>query len=349
MPQSLPVPNVQALAATVDGSSGIPDRYIRPDAESDPVDRAVNDQLPIVDLGRLLNPERCGEEYAKLDLACQDWGFFQLINHGVPAELIEKVKEDVARFFKLPLEERKALSQLPNNAEGYGQLFVVTEEQKLDWADLLFIRTQPPANRNMRFWPTNPPSFRDTIDTYSVALMEVATTLLRSMSVSLGLEPEFLVNIFKEIQQNMRINYYPPCPEASKVLGLSPHSDATGLTILLQANEVPGLQIKKNGKWFTVEPLPGAFVVNVGDLLEIFSNGKYKSIEHRAMVNTQKERISVAAFHAPPSCNIIGPLPEILKGGEEKYMTMSRDDYIREYFAAKLDGKSHLDRVKISK
>lgn len=112
-------------------------------------------------------------------------------------------------------------------------------------------------------------SSRDTINTYSLALMELATTLLQSISVSLGLEPEFLVNIFGEILQDMRINYYPPCPEASKAVGLSPHSDITGLTILLQANEVPGLQVKKNGKWFTVRPFPGAFVVNVGDLLEV--------------------------------------------------------------------------------
>lgn len=78
----------------------------------------------------------------------------------MPEELIEKVKEDVAGFFKCPLEERKALSQLPHDGEGYGQLFVTTEEQKLDWADLLFIRTQPLSKRNLRFWPTNPPSFR---------------------------------------------------------------------------------------------------------------------------------------------------------------------------------------------
>lgn len=108
------------------------------------------------------------------------------------------------------------------------------------------------------------------MDTYSAALVRVAISLLRSMSVSLGLEPEFLLNVFGEILlQSMRINYYPPYPEASKVVGLSPHSDATGLTILLQANEVPGLQIRKDGKWFTVEPLPGAFLVNVGDLVEV--------------------------------------------------------------------------------
>lgn len=78
----------------------------------------------------------------------------------MPAELIEKVKQDTAEFFKLPLEEKKAVSKLPNDTQGYGQMVVATEEQKLDWADMLSLHTQPPAARNLKFWATNPPSFR---------------------------------------------------------------------------------------------------------------------------------------------------------------------------------------------
>jgi len=107
---------------------------------------------------------------------------------------------------------------------------------------------------------------------------ELADSLFRLMSKNLGLGPEYLINMFKEQLRAMRFNYYPPCPKANKVLGHSPHSDATVLTILLQVNDVPGLQIKKNEKWFTVEPLPGAFIVNIGDKLEVISN-KIKRIE----------------------------------------------------------------------
>jgi len=74
--------------------------------------------------------------------------------------LMQKVKEDTAEFFKLPLAEKQAVSQSPNGLEGYGQVFVASEEQKLDWADMLTFFTQPEANRNMRFWPANPPTFR---------------------------------------------------------------------------------------------------------------------------------------------------------------------------------------------
>lgn len=89
------------------------------------------------------------------------------------------------------------------------------------------------------------------------------------MAKNLGLDPELLINTFQDQVQSMRFNYYPPCPQADKVLGLSPHSDASGLTLLLQVNDVPGLQFKKNGKWFNVEPSSGAFVVNIGDVLEV--------------------------------------------------------------------------------
>lgn len=84
----------------------------------------------------------------------------QLINHGVPEEAILQMKTDTEKFFKLPLDEKKACAQLPNNLEGYGQAFVVSEEQKLDWGDMLFLIPQPVSQRNLRFWPNNPSSFK---------------------------------------------------------------------------------------------------------------------------------------------------------------------------------------------
>lgn len=84
----------------------------------------------------------------------------QLINHGISEEVIEQVKIDTQEFIQLPLEEKKAFAQLPTSIEGYGQAFVVSEEQKLDWGDMLFLFPHPATLRNLRFWPTNPTSFR---------------------------------------------------------------------------------------------------------------------------------------------------------------------------------------------
>lgn len=85
----------------------------------------------------------------------------QLINHGIPKEVIERIKIDMEEFFQLPLEKKKAYAQVPNNLEGYGrQTFVVSENESLDWTDSFFLVGLPVVERNMRFWPTDPASFR---------------------------------------------------------------------------------------------------------------------------------------------------------------------------------------------
>lgn len=91
------------------------------------------------------------------------------------------------------------------------------------------------------------------------------------MARNLGLASEKLTSLFEDGIQGIRMNYYPPCLQANKVIGLTPHSDATGLTLLTQANEVQGLQIKKNAKWVPINPIPGAFIINVGDIIEVIT------------------------------------------------------------------------------
>uniref|UniRef100_A0A0D9XME4 Fe2OG dioxygenase domain-containing protein n=1 Tax=Leersia perrieri TaxID=77586 RepID=A0A0D9XME4_9ORYZ len=112
------------------------------------------------------------------------------------------------------------------------------------------------------------------------------------------------------------MNYYPPCQQADKVIGLSPHTDVVGLMLLLQVSDVQGLQIKRDGKWFSVNALNGALIVNIGDTLEILSNGKFKSVEHRAVIHPNKERISAALFHYPRENLVLSPLPEFVKDGK---------------------------------
>ncbi|CAI0396540.1 unnamed protein product [Linum tenue] len=245
---SLPVPNVQQLASRYEG---VPVRYIRPELELERVSNDEYDRIPLIDMSKL-NDVR-DDEAAKLHSACKDWGFFQVINHGVAEEVILKMKADIQEFFSRPLEEKMEYAQLPNGIEGYGQAFVVSEEQKLDWGDMLYINAQPVNRRNMRLWPS---SLRASLDQYSIELEKVAQSLMISMAKNLGVEHEKLLDLFKEGVQTVRMNYYPPCEQASKVIGIAPHSDGSGLTLLNQVNEVQGLQIKKDGKWVPVDPIP---------------------------------------------------------------------------------------------
>ncbi|XP_049408429.1 probable 2-oxoglutarate-dependent dioxygenase SLC1 [Solanum stenotomum] len=122
---------------------------------------------------------------------------------------------------------------------------------------------------------------------------------------------EEMLKEFEDGSQLMAVNFYPPCPNPDLTLGMPPHSDYGFLTLLLQ-DEVEGLQVKCNDDWVTIQPIPNAFVVNVGDHLEIFSNGKYKSVLHRVLVNSLKSRISVASLHSLPFNSIIKPSPKLI-------------------------------------
>ncbi|KAK3183082.1 hypothetical protein Dsin_030368 [Dipteronia sinensis] len=340
---SLPVENVQALASN--NLDDIPSRYIRPELESDEVLINSSLQIPVIDMSKLVHNDDY-EELAKLHSACKDWGFFQLINHGLSEAVIEKMKIDIQEFFKLPLEEKMAYAQLPNTIEGYGQAFVVSEDQKLDWGDMLFLLSQPASIRNINLWPTNPASFRASLEEYSRTLENVKMNLFRLMAKNLGLESGHLASLFQDGIQGVRMNYYPPCAQANKVVGLTKHSDATGLTLLVQVNQVEGLQINKNGKWVPIKPLPDALIVNIGDIMEIMSNGEYKSIEHRAVVNPEKERLSIAAFHSPNMKTMIGPLTYLVKD-KENYKTITLEEFVRQVINSKLDGKSLLTHMKL--
>ncbi|KAG8385359.1 hypothetical protein BUALT_Bualt03G0034900 [Buddleja alternifolia] len=153
--------------------------------------------------------------------------------------------------------------------------------------------------------------------------------------------------MFENGMQSMRMNYYPACPEPDKVIGLTPHSDASGITILLQLNGVEGFQVKKDGIWIPLKSLPDAFVVNLGDIIEILSNGLYKSIEHRAVVNSEKERTSIAMFFNPKFEAQVGPSPSLLINQKPLFRHMKLEHYVKDFFSRKLNGKSFIDYMKI--
>ncbi|KAF2950063.1 hypothetical protein DAI22_01g163800 [Oryza sativa Japonica Group] len=272
----------------------------------------------------------------------------QLINHSVPEDVVDGMKANARGFFELPAETKKQFAQERGQLDGYGQLFVVSEDQKLDWADILFLNTLPVQNRNFRFWPNQLAKFRSALDKYSAAVKSIVDFLLVTVANNLGVDPEVIANkCGTDGIQAVRMNYYPPCVQADKVIGFSPHSDSDLLTLVLQVNEVDGLQIKRNETWFPVRPLEGAFIVNVGDILQIFTNGRYKSAEHRAVVDMKKERLSIAAFHSPSVHAVIGPLKEMVAHEHEAvYRSIGHDEFMKLFFSSKLEGKSFLDRMK---
>ncbi|XXG90539.1 hypothetical protein AAC387_Pa12g2279 [Persea americana] len=345
---SILVPSVQELAK--ENVISVPPRYLRPDQDPPLINSPLRSvSIPIIDMDKLLLQESSAAELEKLHSACKEWGFFQLVNHGVSSSLVENMKYEIQNFFKLPLEEKKRFWQQPGDLEGFGQIFVVSEEQKLDWGDMFYLTTLPLHMKKRRLFDHLPLSFRETMEAYSLEMDKLAMSTLGFMARALGMKAEEIRELFDEGFQSMRMNYYPPCPQPESAIGLAPHSDASGITILLQVNEVEGLQIRKDGMWIPVMPLPNAFTINIGDIMEIVSNGAYRSIEHRATVNSVRERLSIATFHSARMTAVMGPSPSLINlESPALFRSEHAEKYFKNFFARKLLGKSNLDYTRIN-
>lgn len=345
--KSLPVPSVQEIVKN--DSQSVPERYIQ-EHKNRPLGSdscSISSQIPIIDLHLLA----CGDEdeRTKLNFACKEWGFFQVINHGVAEEVLQKMKTAVAAFFELPLEEKKKYSMAENDLQGYGQGYVVSDQQKLDWGDLIFLLTLPNKYKKMKYWPVTVTGFKEAIEEYATEMHKVTEEILGNLSLLMGMDKDGLRLLHAEMKQAMRLNYYPTCSRPDLVLGVSPHSDASSITVLLQDDEITGLQIRHKGGWVPVKPIPNALVVNIGDAIEAWSNGMYKSIEHRAVTNEKRARMSIATFLIPEDDVEIGPVDSVVGTYHQPvmYKKIKYVDYLRYTLSREMDGKAHTEFLKL--
>ncbi|KAI3831900.1 hypothetical protein MKX03_022272 [Papaver bracteatum] len=348
----LSVPSVQELAKQ--SLAEVPARYIRADQDSLSPNLSsislIHETVPVIDLKKILSPEpNIGDlELERLHSACKDWGFFQVVNHGVDILLVEKVNSEIQGFFNLPMDEKKKFWQEEGDFEGFGQAFVHSEDQKLDWGDMFFIRTLPQDMRKLWLFPNLPIPLRETIESYSLELGKLSLTLIKSMEKALQIKTNVMAEWFEDVKQSMRMNYYPPCPQSEHVIGLTTHLDPGGLTVVLQLNEVDGLQIKKEETWVPIKPLPNAFVVNIGDILEA-------SIEFLSSISQQVRVLTVNSFLLPfdrtfhiPKRTEIGPIHGLITTEKPVlFRTVGYKDYVKEFLSRKLDGKSFLDSMRV--
>ncbi|KAF8394536.1 hypothetical protein HHK36_020747 [Tetracentron sinense] len=338
-----------------DRPSTIPDRYVRDMVERptlDTVPLSSSLQIPIIDLSKLIkgNKDQSQSELLKLYSSCKDWGFFQVINHGIETSLLEAIEKVAMDFFMLPLEEKEKYPMAPGTVQGYGHAFVFSEDQKLDWCNMLALGVEPHYIRNPKLWPTKPAKLSETIEMYSSNIRKLCQNLLRFIAVSLSLIQDTFDEMFGVAVQAVRMNYYPPCSRPDLVLGLSPHSDGSAITVLQQGKgSSVGLQILKDNIWVPVQPVPNALVINIGDTLEVLTNGKYKSVEHRAVTHKENDRLSIVTFYAPSYEIELGPLPELVDENNPcMYRRYNHGEYSHYYITNKLQGKKTLDFAKIS-
>lgn len=265
--------------------------------------------------------------------ASKEFGFFQVINHGVSKNLLDDAMGVFKEFHAMPAKDKASeCSKDPNKS---CKFYTSSENYKKEefhyWRDAL---THPchTLEEYMQFWPEKPFRYREVAGEYVAELRNLAEKILEMVCEGLGLATNHFSGGLSG-NPVLLVNHYPPCPNPSLTLGLAKHRDPSLITILLQ-EEINGLQVFKDDEWIRVEPLPHALVVNVGYVLQIISNGKLKGAEHRAVTNSSVARTSAAFFIYPSNDNIIEPAKALTNAcNPPLYRPMQFQDFLRVFLS----------------
>ncbi|EOA13706.1 hypothetical protein CARUB_v10026777mg [Capsella rubella] len=285
------------------------------------------DDVPVVDLS-VSDEELLVSEVTK---ASEEWGVFQVVNHGIPTELMQQLQVVGKQFFELAEAEKEAVAK-EEDIEGYKRNYLQGIKA---WDEHLCHRLSPPSLINYKYWPKNPPQYREVNEEYTRHMKKLTEKILGWLSEGLGLPSVTLTQRLggEMTEYVIRVNYYQPSQKSELVIGGAAHTDIGAITHLLP-NEVPGLQVFKDEQWLNVEYIDSAVVVIIGDQLMRMSNGRYKNVLHRAKLDKERLRISWPVFVAPRLDLLVGPLPE-LTGDETppKFETLAYKDYMHQTFA----------------
>ncbi|KAJ0960685.1 hypothetical protein J5N97_001439 [Dioscorea zingiberensis] len=327
--------------------SSLPSCYSCRGPDIDGPTETLEEEVPIIDFSLLVGGTAKQRTQVIQDLgkACRDWGFFMVVNHGVPKSLMETMLNACMGFFNM----REDVKQEYNGKHvfdpiSHGTSFNSSVDNVRYWRDYLKVIVHPHFHS-----PAKPSGFRETSIEYATQTREMAKELLKAIWESLELKPEDMEEALdlNSCFQILVTNLYPPCPQPELALGIPPHSDHGLLTILLE-NGVNGLKVEHNGKWVHVKSLPNSFLVNTGDHMEIVSNGKYKSVVHQAEVNASSTRISIATAVGPSLDTVVVPAPQLVKHKHQlAYKGMKYRDFREHTQANPRQVKSLLDLLRL--
>ncbi|KAL2254452.1 protein DMR6-LIKE OXYGENASE 1 [Sesamum indicum] len=310
----------------------------------------TSDSIPIIDFSALTadDPHPRSKAIHDLSKACQEWGFFILVNHGIPEELMKATFTAITEFLSLPAAEKKQYeAKSASDPIKCGNFNVANTSNQIItlWRDYLKLYVHPDFH-----CPEKPHLLREVVLEYSERTRKLARILLEAVCDALELEQDYVDQVLKlgSSFQMFAANYYPPCPEPDQAIGLPPHTDP-GLFTFLIHNGVAGLQIEHNGHWFNADSPQNSILVNAADQLQILSNGRYTSVKHRAVVNSEKERISIVVANGPAGEAVVGPAaPLVQKDGHPLYRSMKYLEYLEsQLLKDRVGGKSLLEQQKI--
>ncbi|GAB4846699.1 Gibberellin 2-beta-dioxygenase 1 [Ancistrocladus abbreviatus] len=298
--------------------------------------------LPCVPLIDLSKPDAMNS----IVKACDEFGFFKVINHGVPMDFISRLESEASNFFSLPLSEKEKAGTPYPFGVGYGNK-KIGHNGDAGWVEylLMTINTKLGCDRSSSIFGENPEKFRVAVNDYVSAVRRMACEVLELMADGLRIQPR---NVFSRLLMDeesdslFRLNHYPPCPELqdfseSNLVGFGEHTDPQIISVL-RSNNTSGLQISlTDGNWISVPPDQDSFFFNVGDSLQVMTNRRFRSVKHRVMANGYKSRISMIYFGGPPMSEKIAPLPSLMGGGQASlYKEFTWFEYKKSAFKSSL-------------
>lgn len=265
---------------------------------------------------------------AVVDAACREWGFFYLVAHGIAPGRLRAVREAMKRFFAISPQAKRAIERTSSNPWGYYDRELTKNVR--DWKEIFDFG--PTVGVQHAQWPRDLPGFRETMEEYYFENERIATRLVEAIAILLGAEPSELTRGFVEHTSFLRLNHYPVCdtpapPDSPTVprsghLGIGHHTDAGAITVLLQ-DDRPGLQVKKDEIWHDVTPLDEALVINLGDVVQVWSNDRYRAPVHRVLAHASCDRYSAPFFFNPSYATNYAPLPTACGDAPPRYRSIN--------------------------
>jgi len=283
-----------------------------------PVSRRLDfSEIPIVDVAALVAGSDDPRTISALGRACTDVGFVYLKNHGVPARLIADVAAQAARFFARPMDEKLTITVNPR-MRGYLPLNYTSligepgggvSQQEGFWIghEAAADAANPLAGPNV--WLASEPGLESAMLAYFDAVETLSGVLLRGFALALGLKPDFFAPLFSAPQSRLKLNHYPPQAIAAdeRDIGVVGHSDSGAFTILWQ-DDNGGLEVQsRNGDWVGAPPIPDSFVINIGNVMQIWTEGRFSSTPHRVINRSGTDRYSIPLFVNPNYDTPIAP------------------------------------------
>lgn len=282
--------------------------------------RMALDHVPVIDLGPM---QGAGDKQAmarEIHAALANIGFMYVRNHGIDQRLINRTFAAAAEFFALPLDQKMALHirQSGEALHGYTELFGENTDpgRTRDLKEIFDLGREAADGQVRPFfgptpWPPALPCFRDVMMTYHIELLGLARRLMAAMALSLDLPESYFEPMMQEPVAIQRLLHYPPQDRVQddSLIGIGAHTDYGCLTILAQ-DDVGGLQVmNRDGAWIEAPPMPGTFVINIGDIIQRLTNDVYLANLHRVINVSGRERYSIPFFFDLDFDTVLTPLP----------------------------------------